>query len=72
MANGWTLSRRASQAERIRSWSPWMHSTGPKSPEGKARVARNGFRGAQRPAIRSLMRDIDKLLDVQAEIRCSL
>ena len=23
---------------------PWMHSTGPKSPEGKARVAQNGKR----------------------------
>jgi hypothetical protein len=45
-----------------------VKSTGPKSPEGKARVSRNSYRGGQRPAIRVLMRDIDKLLDVQAEI----
>jgi hypothetical protein len=72
MANGWTPSRRASQAEKIRSWSPWLRSTGPRSPEGKARVARNSYRGGQRPAIRALISDIDKLLGAHAEIRRSL
>jgi hypothetical protein len=68
MANGWIPFRRASQATKIRNWAPWLKSTGPKSPEGKARVARNCYRGGQRPAIRALMRDIDRLLNVQAEI----
>jgi len=31
--------------QEIRNWAPWLKSTGPKSPEGKARVARNCYRG---------------------------
>ena len=41
MANGWTPERRARQAELIRTWKPWNRSTGPKTPEGKARAAAN-------------------------------
>ncbi len=36
MANGWTLERRHSQAEMIKSWKPWKSSTGARTPEGKA------------------------------------
>jgi hypothetical protein len=42
MATGWTLERRAKQAAAIRRWRPWEHSTGPKTPQGKAKSARNG------------------------------
>jgi hypothetical protein len=45
MANGWTPERRARQAELIRNWKPWQRATGPNTPEGKARTARNGFKG---------------------------
>ena len=41
MVNGWTWERRAKQAELIRQWKPWKQSTGPKSTEGKARIATN-------------------------------
>jgi hypothetical protein len=56
MANGWTKERRAQQAELIRRWKPWEQSTGPKTPEGKSRVARNAYRGGVRPLMRELAR----------------
>lgn len=37
----WTDEARAKQSELIRSWRPWEHSTGAKTPEGKAKVAMN-------------------------------
>ena len=40
-AAGWTPERRRKQSQAIRAWRPWEKSTGPKSPEGKARVADN-------------------------------
>lgn len=56
MANGWSPERRASQAERIRTWSPWKHSTGPRTAEGKARASRNAWRGGTRAVLRELAR----------------
>jgi hypothetical protein len=38
---GWTDERRAKQAAAIRRWQPWTRSTGPRTPQGKAIVARN-------------------------------
>jgi len=46
------------RAALIRRWRPWERSTGPKTAEGKARVARNAFHGA----MRSLLRRIARLL----------
>lgn len=37
----WTDEARAKQAEKICTWRPWEHSTGAKTPEGKAKVAMN-------------------------------
>lgn len=54
--NGWTLERRAKQAELIRTWRPWERATGPRSTEGKAKVARNPWRGAHRQQFRELAR----------------
>ena len=56
MANGWTPERRARQAALIRTWRPWEQSTGPRSPEGKARVSRNGWKGGTRQMLRELGR----------------
>ena len=63
MVNGWTPERRKRQAELIIGWAPWAKSTGPKSPEGKAVVARNAWRGGHRQQLREL----SKMLN--AEIR---
>ena len=56
MDDGWTLERRARQAELIRNWRPWQHSTGPRTSEGKARASRNAWRGGMREMLRELAR----------------
>lgn len=61
MANGWTPERRARQAARIREWNPWEKSTGPRSAEGKARVARNAYRNGLRQDMRHLMREVKRV-----------
>ena len=64
-ATGWTPERRKKQSEAIRQWQPWNQSTGPKSLEGKAAVARNAWKGGHR----SKLREITKM--VNAEIQSS-
>lgn len=56
MANGWTPERRARQSELIHRWKPWERSTGPKTGEGKALVAQNGYKGGERPLMWALAR----------------
>jgi DNA invertase Pin-like site-specific DNA recombinase len=50
--NGWTRERRKRQSELIRQFRPWERATGPRTPEGKARAAKNGSRGAIKNASR--------------------
>jgi len=50
MANGWTDERRARQAALIHTWKPWTHSTGARTPEGKAVSSRNAHRFTHRKA----------------------
>jgi hypothetical protein len=52
----WTEEEREQQAERIREWRPWEHSTGPKTAEGKVRASRNADKGGTRPLLRELSR----------------
>lgn len=40
----WTAERRARQAMLIRTWQPWTKSTGPRTPEGKAKSSRNAYK----------------------------
>ena len=49
MANGWTQEHRKKQSEAIRRWKPWVQSTGPRTQEGKAKVAQNSCKGGHRP-----------------------
>jgi hypothetical protein len=39
-----TPEHRQLRAELICKWKPWERSTGPKTPAGKARVARNSYK----------------------------
>lgn len=55
----WTPERRARQAAAIRQWQPWRQSTGPKTAEGKAIVARNSWRGGHREKHRAEMKAIN-------------
>lgn len=41
----WTAEQRAEQAARCRANRPWLESTGPKTTEGKAKSARNAYKG---------------------------
>lgn len=59
MANGWTLERRQRQAEQIRRWRPWEQSTGPRTPEGKAMVSRNAWKGGHRAQLRALSKELN-------------
>jgi hypothetical protein len=52
--NGWTEERRQRQREAIQRWNPWEKSTGPRTEAGKAKVARNAYRGGIRPMLRRL------------------
>ncbi|MBF7731019.1 hypothetical protein [Pseudomonas sp. N040] len=45
-------------AEMVKQWKPCEKSTGPTTPEGKAKSAMRGYKGGQR----SLMRELSKLL----------
>jgi len=67
----WTPERREKMRTLIHSWAPWQHSTGPRTPEGKARVARNGWRGGKRAELRDMLhalrehdRDDDALMTI--------
>lgn len=55
--NGWSPEQRQRQVL-IRHWKPWERSTGPTTENGKARVARNSYKGGER----DLMRALAKLL----------
>ena len=59
MATPWTLERRQRQAELIRQWRPWEQSTGPRTPEGKARVSRNAWQGGHRAQLRALSKELN-------------
>ena len=67
MANGWTPERRARQAALIRTWKPWQQSTGPRTDEGKARTARNGFKGGRWLELRELTKAMNELLREQRD-----
>ena len=56
ISKGWTLERRARQAELVRQWRPWEISSGPKTDAGKAIVARNAWNGGERQTLRELSR----------------
>ena len=43
----WTAEARAAQAQKIRAHKPWLHSTGPRTAAGKARVAINASEARQ-------------------------
>jgi hypothetical protein len=66
--NGWTQERRERQAEAIRRWRPWERSTGPTTPEGKARVAGNAWQGGHRSKLRELSRMVNAEIQKAREL----
>ena len=65
---GWPPARRIAQAARCRRMRPWRHSTGPKTPAGKAVIARNalchGTRSRAFTMLRSVLRDQRRYMQV--------
>ena len=64
-SNGWTLQRRVQQAERIRAQKPWLQSTGPKTEEGKAKVARNAYKGGAWKQMQDMRRRMNEGFEEQ-------
>lgn len=56
-----TPEHRRLRAELIKRWRPWEKSTGPKTKQGKAVVAQNGFRGNPRETLKAA-REIERLI----------
>jgi hypothetical protein len=54
----WSPERKAKQSQAIRQWQPWTKSTGARTPQGKAVVSRNAFKGGHRPHLRQLAKDL--------------
>lgn len=65
MSNGWTPDRRAKHSQAIQRWKPWLQATGPKSPEGKAMVAKNAYKGRRRPVLRAAIRALKLAMRLQ-------
>ena len=72
MASGWTEERKAQQRAAIQRWKPWRRSTGPRSPVGKARVARNAYRGGVRQEQREFARTFRAVLEKHTNVLESL
>jgi hypothetical protein len=62
MAREWTDEQRTAQAERIRLWKPWRYSTGPRTPAGKRKVAKNRIRqlGSRAKLWEKLLRAVNR------------
>lgn len=66
--NGWTAERRKAQADKIRQWQPWQHSTGAKTAEGKATCAMNAYKGGYRQKLRELVKESNAILRQQRDM----
>jgi hypothetical protein len=53
----------------IRKWKPWEKSTGPKTPEGKEKVAKNADKGGIRKLQRELARALRKQRDALKQLK---
>ncbi|TKR55709.1 hypothetical protein D7I39_10075 [Allopusillimonas ginsengisoli] len=71
-ARRWTLEQRLEQAEKIRSWKPWVRSTGAKTAQGKAMSSRNAYKGGVRRKGQELRKALRTVLREQAQALDSL
>lgn len=69
-SNGWSPERRQRQREAIQRWRPWERSTGPRTPEGKAKASSNSLvHGLYDAASRARMQAIHTLLREAREMQ---
>lgn len=63
-----TSEQRQARRDLIRRTKPWLRSTGPTTPEGKAKAAqrwrRHGMRGAEIKTVRCWIASLLKLVEV--------
>jgi len=65
--NRWSPERRARQAAAIREWQPWRNASGPRTPEGKSRSARNALKhGHKSRAYVEMLREDRRILRLAA------
>lgn len=64
-ARTWTPEQRQRQAKAIRRWKPWEQSTGPRSAEGKAKVARNAYQGGEWRRFRASIKLLNQAMRAQ-------
>ena len=64
-AKGWKPEQRKRQSEAIRRWQPWQQSTGLKSPEGRAAVARNAKTGGHWLMLRQALEELNSAMAKQ-------
>jgi hypothetical protein len=62
---GMNENRRKRQAEIVKITKPWRHSTGPRTPQGKRRVAQNALKHGLRGGI---FRQAEGLLALNSKI----
>lgn len=55
-ARKWTMAQRERQAALIRTWEPWKHATGPRTPKGKAVSSKNAVNYSCRELLREMAR----------------
>jgi hypothetical protein len=61
----WTEEKRLNQAANCRETAPWRFSTGPRSPEGKAKVSQNASKHGLRGGI---LRQVSTILTLNRKI----
>ena len=67
-ARNWTPEQRNEQAAKICAWRPWEQSTGPRTPDGKARASRNAENvNDSRTVTRNALRELRAMLKTQRE-----
>jgi hypothetical protein len=60
MPRKWTDEQRQQQSEAIQSRKPWEQSTGPRTTEGKVKVAQNAYRGGTRAQMAKINRILNQ------------
>lgn len=53
MAYEWTPAHRKIRSDCMRQLKPWLKSTGPRTAEGKAKVAKNSWKGDARGTLKA-------------------
>jgi hypothetical protein len=64
----WTTEARAKQSALITAWQPWRASTGPRTADGKAKVARNADQGGEDGRAVRLQQAQDELAQAFAKV----